>query len=409
MAYEIKMPQLGLTMEEGTIFEWHKQEGNDIKIGDVILTIETDKLTNDLESEVEGTLLKIIAKEGETLPVLATLCIIGTAGEEVAEPELGTVAAKLAETEEEQTEIKTIKPEAKTMQRSRIRISPLAKKTAEKYELDYADIVGSGPNGRIIQSDILSVYEDRKDEKAESSSGINRPSKALDLMAGDEVVPIGGMRKVIAERMSKSHTEIPTASLAMKIDVTKLMSFRKEINSNLEEKLSVNDFVIKATAKALKKHQNILVSIDGDRIIKRAHVNIGMAVALEDGLIVPVIKDANRMDISELSAVAKELAEKARSGMLSSDDYRDSTITISNLGMLGVDNMIPVINQPNAAILGICAVQNELDLDENEKVIQKKVMKICMTIDHRLLDGAVAAHFLKEIEMLMEHPIKIII
>ena len=409
MAYEIKMPQLGLTMEEGTVIEWYKEEGSEIKIGDILLTIETDKLTNDIESEAEGVLLKRLAKEGETLPVQAVLGMIGAENEQVDAPAVQKAEEKTAVAEVKQKIPVKAEPVAQKTSSGRIRISPLAKKTAEKLNIDYSGIAGSGPNGRIVQSDVFAASETRAPIVASAPATMQDRSESVSLMDGDEVIPLEGMRKAIAERMIKSHLEIPTASLSMKIDVTELLNFRTKINQDQEEKLSVNDFVLKAVAKALKSHMNILVSMDGDNIIKRAHINLGMAVALEDGLIVPVIKDADKISISELSSTAKDLAEKARSGSLSQDEYKGSTITISNLGMLGVDTMTPVINQPDAAILGVCAVCNELDIDGNGDVVQKKIMKICMTIDHRLLDGAVAAHFLGDVRKLMEHPIDIIL
>ena len=232
---------------------------------------------------------------------------------------------------------------------------------------------------------------------------------ALELMDGDEVVKLAGMRKVVSERMTKSAQEIPTVTQNVRIDVTELMAFRKKINNDLGVKYSLNDYVLKATAKALKNNKHILVSLDGDQIIKRAHVNIGMAVALEDGLIVPVIKDADKMSLGEISEAARDLAERARTNKLSMDEYKGSTFSISNLGMFGVETFNPIINQPDAGILGVCAVQDELVMDAEGNITKRQFMRISFTFDHRLIDGATAAKFELAIRDLMEHPMQILL
>ena len=386
MAFEVKMPQLGLTMEEGTVTKWVKQEGDTVKAGDVILEITTDKLTSEVESEHDGVLLKIVAQEGEDIPVKGLLAYIGEAGEQVGDaPAAG----------------------------GRIRISPLAKKTAAKLGVDYTTVAGSGPLGRIVQKDILAAAEAAKAAPApvaQAAAEKAAPKKtALELMDGDEVVKLAGMRKVVSERMTKSAQEIPTVTQNVRIDVTELMAFRKKINNDLGVKYSLNDYVLKATAKALKNNKHILVSIDGDQIIKRAHVNIGMAVALEDGLIVPVIKDADKMSLGEISEAARDLAERARTNKLSMDEYKGSTFSISNLGMFGVETFNPIINQPDAGILGVCAVQDELVMDAEGNITKRQFMRISFTFDHRLIDGATAAKFELAIKELLENPMQILL
>jgi pyruvate dehydrogenase E2 component (dihydrolipoamide acetyltransferase) len=410
MAVEIRMPQLGLTMEEGTIDQWLKQEGDEVKVGDPIAQIQTDKLTSELESDVEGVLLKIVAQEGEDIPVKGLLAYIGKAGESVGI--VDEVAVAIEELVPE-VDIK-IEETAETLPAvtgGRIKISPLAKKTAKKLGVDYTNLKGTGPGGRIIQQDIVKKAEDQKVEAHVQVSAEPAATKGenIKLMDGDKVVKLSGMRKTIAERMYKSHNEIPVVTQDVKIDVTKLMEFRKQLNANRETKLSVNDFMLKAVAKALKNNKNILVSLDGDKIIKRAHVNLGMAVSLDEGLIVPVIKDADKLGIEELSENAKDLAVRAREGKLTMDEYSGSTFTISNLGMYGVESFTPIINQPDAAILGVNAIQSELDMDEEGKVFKKQVMKISLTFDHRLLDGSAAAVFQRDIKKLLEDPINILL
>lgn len=405
MAFEVRMPQLGLTMEEGTIARWLKQEGDTVSAGEAILEITTDKLTSEVESERDGVLLKIVAKEGEDIPVKGILGYIGEAGESV-----GASAAENAKPAQPEAAPAPAMPSAS----GRVRISPLAKKTAAKLGVDYSGIAGSGPMGRIVQKDVIAAAENAK-PAAPSPAPAPAPEKkaaaasALELMEGDEVVRLAGMRRVVAERMTKSAQEIPTVTQNVKVDVTRLMAFRKKVNEELGVRYSLNDYVIKATAKALKNNRHILVSIDGGNIIKRAHVNIGMAVALDDGLIVPVIKDADKLSIEEISAKAKDLAERARSNKLGMEEYKGSTFSISNLGMFGVETFDPIINQPDAGILGVCAVQDELTMDDEGNISRRQFMRISFTFDHRLIDGATAAKFELAIKELLENPMSILV
>lgn len=415
MAFEIKMPQLGLTMEEGTVAQWLKQEGDTVAKGDVLLEITTDKLTSEIESEADGVLLKIVAKEGEDVPVKGLLGYIGEAGETVGDAAPAAAPAAAAPAPAEVPAAAPAPAPAAKADGSRIRISPLARKTAAKLGVDYQNLTGSGPSGRIVQKDILAAAEAAKQQPApvaEAPAAAPAPaakSGELELMDGDEVVKLAGMRKVVAERMAKSAREIPTVTQNVKIDVTKLVAFRKQINETSGQKFSMNDFILKAVANALRTNPHILVSIDGNQIIKRAHVNLGMAVALDDGLIVPVIRDADKLSLSQISATAKDLAVRARENKLAMDEYKGSTFTISNLGMFGVETFDPIINQPDAGILGVCAVQDELDMDDEGKIFKKQVMRISFTFDHRLIDGAVAAKFELAIKELLEDPMRILL
>ena len=270
--------------------------------------------------------------------------------------------------------------------------------------------------GRIVQKDILSAAENTKTVSAPitettptMSTNVSSKASTLELMEGDEVIKMTGMRKVVAERMTKSAREIPTVTQNVKIDVTDLVALRKKINEELNVKYSLNDYIIKAVAKALKQNRHILVSMDGDQIIKRAHVNIGMAVALEEGLIVPVIKDADKMGLDEISKTAKDLAERARTNKLGLEEYKGSTFSISNLGMFCVETFDPIINQPDSGILGVCAVQDELVMDEEGNISKRQFMRISFTFDHRLIDGATAAKFEVVIKELLENPMQILV
>ena len=380
----------------------------------MLLEITTDKLTSEIESEADGVLLKIVAKEGEDVPVKGLLGYIGEAGETVGDAAPAAAPAAAAAPAEVPVAAPAPAPAAKA-DGSRIRISPLARKTAAKLGVDYQNLAGSGPSGRIVQKDILAAAEAAKQQPApvaEAPAAAPAPaakSGELELMDGDEVIKLAGMRKVVAERMAKSAREIPTVTQNVKIDVTKLVAFRKQINETSGQKFSMNDFILKAVANALRANPHILVSIDGNQIIKRAHVNLGMAVALDDGLIVPVIRDADKLSLSQISATAKDLAVRARENKLAMDEYKGSTFTISNLGMFGVETFDPIINQPDAGILGVCAVQDELDMDEEGKIFKKQVMRISFTFDHRLIDGAVAAKFELAIKELLEDPMRILL
>lgn len=413
MAFEVLMPQLGLTMEEGTVSQWIKHEGDQVKAGDVILEITTDKLTNEVVSEYDGVLLKIVAQEGEDVPVKGLLAYIGQPGEAVggAAP-AAAPAAPAAEAAPAAAPVAAPAPAA-AANGARIRISPLARKTAAKLGVNYAAIAGTGPSGRIVLKDILAASEAQKSAPAPAASAAAAApaprAGSLELMEGDTVEKLTGMRKVVAQRMLQSHTEIPPVTQNIKVDVTALMKFRKTLLAETGEKYSVNDLVLKAVAKCLKTHPEILVSYDGDQVIHRAHVNIGMAVALDTGLIVPVIRDADKMSLSELARTAKDLATRAKENKLLPDEYKGSTITVSNLGMFGIETFTPIINQPDAAIVGVCAIEDELDMDEEGKLFKKQVMRLSVTLDHRLIDGAVLAKFQMDLRDLLQSPMSILL
>lgn len=418
MAYEVIMPQLGLTMEEGTVSQWIKHEGDEVKVGDVLLEITTDKLTNEVASEYEGTLLKIVAQEGEDIPVKGLLAYIGQPGEQVgdAAPAAAEAPAAVEAAPQAAASVAAPLPAPGAGNGKRIRISPLARKTAAALGVDYSGICGSGTSGRIIQKDILAAAEAQKagaavaaEPAAEVVEKKAAPAAGLDLMEGDTVVKLTGMRKVVAERMLQSHTEIPPVTQNIKVDVTELMKFRKMLLATTGRKYSVNDLVLKATAKALRAHPEMLVSMDGNQIIQRAHVNIGMAVALDAGLIVPVIRDADKMGLDQLADTAKDLATRAKENKLTADEYKGSTFSVSNLGMFGIETFTPIINQPDAAILGVCAIEDELALDEEGNVSKKQVMRLSVTLDHRLLDGAVVAKFEMDLRDLLQNPMSILL
>ena len=379
---EIKMPQLGLTMENGLVAEWLKHEGDPVSAGEAIVLIETDKLSSEIICEEDGVLLKILVEEGNDIPVQTVLAYVGQPGEEIAPQKANKPSNESGE--------------------NRIPISPYAKKTAAELGVDYQQIQGTGPNNRIVHEDIMNEAK-RMNTSAAAPVAAAKPAPA------DEVIRMSGMRKAISDRMLKSHTEIPPVTQTIKVDVTELMRFRKQVQESAGMKFSVNDFVLKATAKALEEHRNILVSLDGNQIIQKSQINLGVAVSVDGGLIVPVIRNADQLTLKGISESVKDLATRARNNQLTSDEYQGSTFTVSNLGMYGIDSFTPIINQPNAAILGVCAAQPELAMDDEGKVYQKQVMKLCVTFDHRLLDGAEVGKFQMTLRDLLEKPLNIIL
>lgn len=415
MAFEVLMPQLGLTMEEGTVSQWVKHEGDAVKTGDVLLEITTDKLTNEVTSEHDGVLLKIVAQEGDDIPVKGLLCYVGQPGETVGGAPAAAPAAAPAPAPSAAA-VPAAAPVAVAAGGARVRISPLARKTAAKLGVDVSKLTGTGPSGRIRQQDVLAAASaPQAAAPAATPAAASVPAAkpvsktGLELMEGDTVSKLAGMRKVVAQRMLQSHTEIPPVTQNTKVDVTELMKFRKMLMAETGNKYSVNDLILKATAKCLRQHPEVLVSLDGDQIIQRAHVNLGMAVALDAGLIVPVIRDADRLGLDALSAAAKDLASRAKNNKLTPDEYKGSTFSVSNLGMFGIETFTPIVNQPDAAILGVCAVQDELVMDDEGNISKHQVMRLSFTYDHRLIDGAVAAKFVMALRDLLEKPMSIIL
>ena len=413
MAEGVLMPKEGITVESCIIGEWKKNVGDPVSAGDVLFTYETDKAEFECESTAAGTLLAKFYEDGDEVPCLVNVCAIGNPGEDTsalknapaatAAPAAAAPAAAPA-------------PVA-AANGKRIRISPLARKTAAKMGVDYSGIAGTGPSGRIVVKDILAAAEAQKNAPAAAPAAAAAPAKkeapkaGLELMEGDTVVKLTGMRKVVAERMLASHTEIPPVTQNIKVDVTELMKFRKMLLAETGKKYSVNDLVLKAIAKCLTQHPEILVSFDeaNHQIIQRKHVNIGMAVALDAGLITPVIRDADKMGLDTLSATAKDLAARAKENKLTADEYKGSTITVSNLGMFGIETFTPIINQPDSVIVGVCAIEDELQMDDEGKLSKHQVMRLSVTLDHRTLDGAVVAKFEMDLRDILQNPMSIVL
>lgn len=403
MATEIRMPQFGVSMETGTVAQWLKAEGDTVKVGDVLASIETEKLTNDVVSEVDGVLLKIVAQEGEDVPVQGLMAYVGQPGE--ALPDAGGTAAPAA-AESAPVTVESV-PAAGQVSGGRVKASPLARKIAAKLGVDLSQVIPGGTSGRIRADDVRAYAA--QVPTAPAAPAPAPAAAAAEQMDGDTVEKLSGMRKVVAQRMQQSHTEIPPVTQVTKVDVTALMQFRRELLEKTGKKYSVNDLILKATAKCLAAHPEMLVSFDGSQIIHRAHVNLGMAVALDTGLIVPVIRDADKLSLDALAACAKDLAARAKDGGLTPDDYKGSTFTVSNLGMFGIEMFTPIVNQPDAAILGVTAVEDELVMEADGTISKHQVMRLCCTFDHRAMDGAVEARFGMALRDLLQSPVEILL
>lgn len=407
MATEIRMPQFGVSMETGTVAQWLKAEGDAVKAGDVLASIETEKLTNDVVSEVDGVLLKIVAQEGEDVPVQGLMAYIGQPGEVL--PDAGGMAAPAA-ADTVPAAAEHVPAPAGQMSGGRVKASPLARRIAAKLGVDLSQVTPGGTSGRIRADDVRAYAAQAPAAPAAPAAAAPAPAAAAaEQMDGDTVEKLSGMRKVVAQRMQQSHTEIPPVTQVTKVDVTALMQFRRELLEKTGKKYSVNDLILKATAKCLAAHPEMLVSFDGSQIIHRAHVNLGMAVALDTGLIVPVIRDADKLSLDALAACAKDLAARAKDGGLTPDDYKGSTFTVSNLGMFGIEMFTPIVNQPDAAILGVTAVEDELVMEADGTISKHQVMRLCCTFDHRAMDGAVEARFGMALRDLLQSPVEILL
>lgn len=406
MATEIRMPQLGLTMEEGTIAKWLKREGDKVSVGDLLVEITTDKLSNEIESEVDGYLLKIVAQEGEDIPVKGLIAIIGEEGEKIDLAVDDKIEATKDELKVELTGIASKEEDKSAVtETGRIKASPLAKKTAKDLKIDLRELTGTGPGGRIVQRDVLAAAEKKKSQPSiEETIPAPQPVTVTEV-PGDIVKPLSNMRKVIGKRMQANKQIAPHVTITTEVNVDKTIALRNKLNAkNLEAKFSYTDILIKMSATALINYPVMNSSITEDSFIIHDRVNIGVAVALDEGLIVPVIRDADRKGLKAISAETKELIAKARENTLSPDEMSGATFTISNLGNYDVDGFTPVINLPEAAILGVGRIVRKPIVNENDEIVPASMMVLSLSFDHRVVDGATAAEFLKKLKGYLEDP-----
>lgn len=408
----VLMPRLSDTMEEGVIANWHKQVGDAVKKGEVLADIETDKATMELESYKNGTLLYIGAQKGEKIPVNGLLCIIGEKDKVnveaiVAASKSGpTVAAAASPAPAPPAPVATTQAPVLmevVEQNGRIKASPLAKKIAKDKGVDLAQLRGSGDGGRIIKADV--------DHFKVGSTVAPVPQSTVPVYQGQTTegytdIPNSQMRGVIAKRLAESKFSAPHFYLKMEINMDNAISARTQLNEASAVKVSFNDFVIKAVALALRQHPAVNASWMGDKIRRYQHVHIGMAVAIEDGLIVPVIRFADNKTLPQIAAEAKELATKAKNKKLQPNEFTGNTFTISNLGMMDIDEFTAIINPPDSCILAVGRISEKI-VRKGEGFAATQVMKVTLSCDHRSVDGATGAAFLQTVKKFLENPIQL--
>lgn len=424
MANVVEMPKLSDTMEEGAVASWLKKEGDTVDEGGALCEIETDKATMEYQSPYGGILLKIIAQPGKTLALNSPIAVIGKKGESV---DMDALLAKSAPSQEAVKQpavtvsapkpvsaqpvvpppvAATVKPVAATpVVRSaggRIKSSPLARRMAEANSLDLAGIAGSGPGGRIVMRDIEAAVA-----RGGSTTGLRiMPPRA------DQSIPVSLMRKTIAKRLLAGKNEAPHFYLTRSVNMANMLQWRKMLNDAAGEngtKVSVNDLIILATSKALRLHPEVNASWQGEEIIQFGAVHVSVAVALPTGLVTPVIRDADQLGIREIAAASRSLAQRAKAGQLTNEDYSGGTFTISNLGMFGIEEFTAIINPPQAAILAVGATIPTPAVDERGQVVVEQRMKITMSCDHRVIDGAMGAEFLRTLVQFIEQPLMMMV
>ncbi len=436
MAELIRLPKMGLTMEEGTIVEWFVEEGQEVKKGERFFEVATDKISNEIEAEFDTTLLKIIVTQDCDALVQAPIAIVGEAGEDYSAlmADVGAAPSSSAPAEKE-VEVETEAPAATVASATRapgeyVLASPLAKKTAKEKGVDLSMVAGSGPDGRVVEKDVLaagSVKASPMAKIAAAEMGVNiasiqkdgrimkddvqkyyRNSRIEDLAEpADDVKAMSRMRKVVAKRMTESWNMAPAVTYDISIDMTKLIAMKKELKPFA--KITYTDLIVKVLSRVLLKHKALNCTIEGNNIIERNYVNMGVAVATDTGLLVPVVKYSNIKSLGDISAEIKELAEKGRTNQLGADALQGGTFTVSNMGMYEVESFSPIINQPETAILGICGIKNTPVVNDAMEIEIKPLMKLCLSADHRVVDGAVAAIFLKDLKEHLENPAVLLI
>ncbi len=401
----ITMPKLSDTMTEGTIARWKKKKGDTIEAGDILAEIETDKATMEMECFDDGVLTEIYVPDGGKAPVGAKIALVLAEGETVEADAPAKPEAKAAD--------KPATPEAKPADKSaavpaasdsRVKASPLAKKIATERGVSLEGVAGTGPGGRVTSRDV----PEKGQAPAASTPAASAPK--IEARAGDDdtKVPLSNMRRVIAERLVASKQQNPHFYLSIEVDAGPLMRIRRELNSANESaglpKLTVNDFVLLAIGRAAARHPYVNASWGGDSIIQYASVNISVAIAVEDGLVTPVIRGADKLSLKEISAAVKDLAKRAREKKLKPEEYAGGTITVSNLGAHGIEQFFAIINPPQAAILAIGAIVKKPVVNSKGEIVAGERMNISLSGDHRVVDGAVGAEYLTTLRKLVENP-----
>lgn len=413
MAERLSLPRMSDTMEEGVIANILIKEGDVIKAGSVIAEVETDKATMDLESFQEGTVLHVAAKKGDSIPVNGLIAILGKKGEDFqallsdaapAKTEATPVAEEKAAPKAEAPKVEaTVVANAD----NRVKISPLAKKMAEENNVSVNGLAGSGDEGRITKKDIEEALKNGGNTSSASVATAMVQNLPIGVESYEEV-PVSQMRKVIAKRLAESMYTAPHFYLTIEVNMDEAKKSREQMNAFSPVKISFNDMVIKACALGLKKHPAVNSSWLGDKIRINHHVNVGMAVAVPDGLVVPVIRSADMLSLSQIAASSKMYAEKAKNKQVMPDDMKGNTFSISNLGMMGIEEFTAIINPPDACIMAVGAMKDIVAV-KNGNFVASSVMKLTLSCDHRVVDGAVGAGFLKDVKAFLENPVNMLV
>ena len=413
---EVIMPKMGDGMEEGTLVEWLVKDGDKVKSGQVIGNIQTDKAVMELEAPGSGTFTGILLAAGSTVPVGVPIAIILKDGETVPAGwgSGGGSAPAASAPAGESAPIAASTPEASASapapaSNERVKASPLAKKIAAELGVDLASVAGTGPSGRIVQKDVVAVGSGAKAPVATVAPVKAAPAfAAVAATAEDTVFKLNKIRQITAKRTQESKQQVPHFYVTVEVDVERIMQLREMFKAEDSGNVSINDFVVKASALALQDMPQVNSVFQGDHLLQHGGVHIGIAVALEDGLTVPVVKNANLKPIRQLSDEVKDLAFKAKSNKLSMDELTGSTFSISNMGMLDVDTFLAIVNQPNAAIVAIASVRKKVVVGDDDEVEIRHRMNITGSFDHRVADGAVGARFINLIKGYLENPTRLL-
>lgn len=409
MAELITLPKMSDTMTEGVIVRWNVKVGDTVKSGDILAEVETDKATMDMEVYAKGTVLQLLVEEGNAIPVDGPIAIVGTPGEDFQALLAGNPAPKTASPASDAPATSSAPSvtntpavnASSTTNDERLKASPLAKKIAAEKGIDLNAVVGSGENGRIVKKDL----ENTNAVPAAANVAISTAPVGQESFTE---VNVSQMRKTIAARLSESKFTAPHFYLTVEINMDKAVAAREQMNQISEVKISMNDLVVKACAVALKKHPNINSSWLGTKIRYNHHVNIGVAMAVEDGLLVPVVRFADQKGLSQISTEIKAYGKKAKEKKLQPQDWAGNTFTISNLGMYGIDEFTAIVNPPDACILAVGTVKDSVGV-VNGEIKPVKTMKVTLSCDHRVVDGTMGADFLKTVREYLEEPVKLLV
>ena len=412
MAIEVTMPQMGADMTEGTLLKWLKQVGDSVQRGDILAEIETDKATVELEAYESGTIIKQLASEGDVVPVGDVIALLGDPSEAAPEvdrkPPAETPARRAIEPEaKERAAAAAAAAPAPAAEEAdgRIRISPVAKRMARDAGVDITALSGSGPDGRILRRDIEAAVAAGTKGAPMAEPTPARPAPAAARPAAGRAEGLSKMRQAIARRMTLSKQTQPHYYLTLDIDMSAALAFREQFNASAtdEQRVSINDLVVKACAIALERHPKFNAEFSEEGLVHHERVNVCIGVALDDGLIAPALLDCQAKSLGRIAVESKDLINRAKEGRLKADEYSDGTFTITNLGAFGVETLIGIINPPQAAILGVGSVMPQAVVRDGEVVV-RQVMKVALSADHRVSDGAEGARFIKEIQALLEGP-----